>query len=312
MQRPQHAVTLLRALRAGLASSVGHCSRSGAANHAPFAQVRGALRVVALLYACATAVGGLRHEARIRVKHPMPIAAHAAIQRHMLPCHVSARGGPTLQWQAVLAQQASRHAPSAQLHGPSLGGWRTFASRRLQSTVAAQAGTAAAGASAAASAARVRVQGARMGPGGRAAAGVADSDSQATHAAMAWVPRSPPPSWAPLVLWLPFPPLVFGALLMQAPAALALVAGVPDALRRQMVWWLGGCSAWVFSMVVVGGITRLTRSGLSMTDWKFTGERGMAQGLGCAPSPPRHVPLAVHFPPSLPRLALQTQASARP
>ena len=37
--------------------------------------------------------------------------------------------------------------------------------------------------------------------------------------------------------------------------------------------WLGGCSAWVFSMVVVGGVTRLTRSGLSMTDWKFTGER---------------------------------------
>lgn len=39
-----------------------------------------------------------------------------------------------------------------------------------------------------------------------------------------------------------------------------------------MAWWLGGCSAWVFSMVVLGGVTRLTRSGLSMTDWKFTGE----------------------------------------
>jgi hypothetical protein len=25
-------------------------------------------------------------------------------------------------------------------------------------------------------------------------------------------------------------------------------------------------------MVVIGGVTRLTRSGLSMTDWKFTGE----------------------------------------
>ncbi|KAL5972341.1 Cytochrome c oxidase assembly protein cox15 [Asimina triloba] len=35
--------------------------------------------------------------------------------------------------------------------------------------------------------------------------------------------------------------------------------------------WLFGCAAWVFSMVVLGGITRLTRSGLSMTDWKFTG-----------------------------------------
>ncbi|RLN28325.1 cytochrome c oxidase assembly protein COX15 isoform X2 [Panicum miliaceum] len=36
--------------------------------------------------------------------------------------------------------------------------------------------------------------------------------------------------------------------------------------------WLFGCASWVFSLVVLGGITRLTRSGLSMTDWKFTGE----------------------------------------
>ncbi|GAV74783.1 COX15-CtaA domain-containing protein [Cephalotus follicularis] len=35
--------------------------------------------------------------------------------------------------------------------------------------------------------------------------------------------------------------------------------------------WLFGSAAWVFSMVLLGGITRLTRSGLSMTDWKFTG-----------------------------------------
>ncbi|KAF9587751.1 hypothetical protein IFM89_004728 [Coptis chinensis] len=35
--------------------------------------------------------------------------------------------------------------------------------------------------------------------------------------------------------------------------------------------WIFGSAAWVFSMVVLGGITRLTRSGLSMTDWKFTG-----------------------------------------
>ncbi|TXG66973.1 hypothetical protein EZV62_008248 [Acer yangbiense] len=35
--------------------------------------------------------------------------------------------------------------------------------------------------------------------------------------------------------------------------------------------WLFGSVAWVFSMVVLGGVTRLTRSGLSMTDWKFTG-----------------------------------------
>lgn len=35
--------------------------------------------------------------------------------------------------------------------------------------------------------------------------------------------------------------------------------------------WLFGSAAWVFSMVLLGGLTRLTRSGLSMTDWKFTG-----------------------------------------
>lgn len=35
--------------------------------------------------------------------------------------------------------------------------------------------------------------------------------------------------------------------------------------------WLFGSAAWVFSMVILGGVTRLTRSGLSMTDWKFTG-----------------------------------------
>jgi len=37
--------------------------------------------------------------------------------------------------------------------------------------------------------------------------------------------------------------------------------------------WLGLGSGWVFALVVLGGVTRLTRSGLSMTEWKFTGER---------------------------------------
>lgn len=37
--------------------------------------------------------------------------------------------------------------------------------------------------------------------------------------------------------------------------------------------WLFGCSGLVFGMVVVGGLTRLTKSGLSMTDWKFSGEK---------------------------------------
>lgn len=53
----------------------------------------------------------------------------------------------------------------------------------------------------------------------------------------------------------------------------ALHTGLSEAARKKLAVWLGGCAAWVFSMVVLGGVTRLTRSGLSMTDWKFTGER---------------------------------------
>jgi cytochrome c oxidase assembly protein subunit 15 len=53
----------------------------------------------------------------------------------------------------------------------------------------------------------------------------------------------------------------------------ALTHGLSDGARRQMAWWLGGTGLWVYSMVVLGGVTRLTRSGLSMTEWKFTGER---------------------------------------
>jgi len=53
----------------------------------------------------------------------------------------------------------------------------------------------------------------------------------------------------------------------------AVAADLPPHARRALAWWLGGCAAWVASMVALGGATRLTRSGLSMTDWKFTGER---------------------------------------
>ena len=52
-----------------------------------------------------------------------------------------------------------------------------------------------------------------------------------------------------------------------------LVAGLSDSARRAITLWVGGAAAWVFTMVVLGGVTRLTRSGLSMTDWKFTGEK---------------------------------------
>uniref|UniRef100_A0A5B7B8W3 Cytochrome c oxidase assembly protein COX15 n=1 Tax=Davidia involucrata TaxID=16924 RepID=A0A5B7B8W3_DAVIN len=49
-----------------------------------------------------------------------------------------------------------------------------------------------------------------------------------------------------------------------------LVTAGPHA-RKMVGTWLFASAAWVFSMVVLGGVTRLTRSGLSMTDWKFTG-----------------------------------------
>mmetsp|Transcript_27682 Transcript_27682/g.51123 ORF Transcript_27682/g.51123 Transcript_27682/m.51123 type:complete len:481 (-) Transcript_27682:228-1670(-) len=43
--------------------------------------------------------------------------------------------------------------------------------------------------------------------------------------------------------------------------------------RLAMATWVGLSGAWVYSMVVLGGVTRLTRSGLSMTEWKLTGEK---------------------------------------
>jgi heme a synthase len=41
-----------------------------------------------------------------------------------------------------------------------------------------------------------------------------------------------------------------------------------DRNRRAIAWWLFGVAALVFIMVVVGGLTRLTESGLSITEWK--------------------------------------------
>jgi hypothetical protein len=37
---------------------------------------------------------------------------------------------------------------------------------------------------------------------------------------------------------------------------------------RAVGYWLLSCSALVFTIVIVGGITRLTESGLSITEWK--------------------------------------------
>jgi heme a synthase len=41
-----------------------------------------------------------------------------------------------------------------------------------------------------------------------------------------------------------------------------------DASDRAIAWWLIACCALIFLMVVIGGITRLTESGLSITEWQ--------------------------------------------
>jgi cytochrome c oxidase assembly protein subunit 15 len=38
--------------------------------------------------------------------------------------------------------------------------------------------------------------------------------------------------------------------------------------RRAVALWLLLCAAMVFVIVVVGGVTRLTRSGLSIVEWQ--------------------------------------------
>lgn len=52
-----------------------------------------------------------------------------------------------------------------------------------------------------------------------------------------------------------------------------IACGLSLASSRSLSKWLAFCAAWTFSMVVLGGVTRLTRSGLSMTSWSFAGER---------------------------------------
>ena len=40
-----------------------------------------------------------------------------------------------------------------------------------------------------------------------------------------------------------------------------------DGVKRVVGWWLVGCCGLVGGSVVLGGVTRLTESGLSMTKW---------------------------------------------
>ncbi len=45
-------------------------------------------------------------------------------------------------------------------------------------------------------------------------------------------------------------------------------SGQPAAVPQALIWWLWSVAALVVTMVVVGGITRLTESGLSITEWQ--------------------------------------------
>ncbi|CAG9136511.1 unnamed protein product [Plutella xylostella] len=47
----------------------------------------------------------------------------------------------------------------------------------------------------------------------------------------------------------------------------------PAKTSKVVGYWLLGCSGMVFTAVVLGGVTRLTESGLSMVTWKLLGER---------------------------------------
>ncbi|RNA18525.1 cytochrome c oxidase assembly COX15 -like protein [Brachionus plicatilis] len=49
----------------------------------------------------------------------------------------------------------------------------------------------------------------------------------------------------------------------------ALNTNVTTANNRKIGLWLAGCSGMVAGAVVLGGVTRLTESGLSMVDWKL-------------------------------------------
>jgi len=53
-------------------------------------------------------------------------------------------------------------------------------------------------------------------------------------------------------------------------SACASLKGTTTGVDGRIVgYWLAGSSAMVFGIIVVGGLTRLTESGLSMVDWKL-------------------------------------------
>lgn len=96
--------------------------------------------------------------------------------------------------------------------------------------------------------------------------------SSASRAVAALGARQPAPP--PLVARLS---LGSGRHLLSTTAGAA--AGVPanvltaEGTSLRVGVWIMGCGATVFGMVVLGGVTRLTHSGLSMTEWRLQGTK---------------------------------------
>ncbi|WVF67738.1 hypothetical protein IAT40_002497 [Kwoniella sp. CBS 6097] len=53
-----------------------------------------------------------------------------------------------------------------------------------------------------------------------------------------------------------------------ATASASTIAGTIPVIPRSLPYWLYGCSALVFGIIVIGGLTRLTESGLSIVEWQ--------------------------------------------
>ncbi|XP_063926185.1 cytochrome c oxidase assembly protein COX15 homolog [Zophobas morio] len=52
-----------------------------------------------------------------------------------------------------------------------------------------------------------------------------------------------------------------------------LSSNIPQKGKKGIGYWLVSCSGMIFVAVVLGGVTRLTESGLSMVTWKLLGEK---------------------------------------
>jgi cytochrome c oxidase assembly protein subunit 15 len=50
--------------------------------------------------------------------------------------------------------------------------------------------------------------------------------------------------------------------------AAARSADLERPLERAVGWWLLACAAMIFAMILIGGVTRLTESGLSIVEWQ--------------------------------------------